>query len=91
VILKCFKVFLGEMEFKNRFTTQKIVPIVFSSHYSGGQNLDCNPVDDASFATVGNTSSCTFEKIIRGKQVINLLKGKTNMVQACRLVVGASA
>jgi len=60
-------VFLGEMEFKNRFTTQKIVPIVFSSHYSGDQNLDCNPVDDVSFATVGNTSSCTFKKNNKGQ------------------------
>jgi len=29
--------------------------------------------------------------MIRGGQVIDLLKGKKNMAQACRLVVGASA
>lgn len=55
-------VFLDEMKFKNRFPTQKIIPLVFSSHYSGGQNLDCNLIDDVSFTTVGNTSSYTFEK-----------------------------
>jgi hypothetical protein len=84
-------VFLGEREFKNRFTTQKIVPLVFSSHYSGGQNLDCNPVDDVSFATVGNISSCTFVKNDKGRTSHSPLKREKNMAQACRLVVGASA